>query len=116
MSLYSRTCACAGAAATATAQTHIAMARRAILENVMKTNIRTSEISSKQHGRQTTPTGRGRATGEKARERDRQRHPPSNPLGPLVQHPLGGAAADRLDAGVAGHALDRALAHVAHAA
>ena len=39
-----------------------------------------------------------------------------HPLGDLVEHDLGRAAADRLDARVARHPLDRALAQVARAA
>src|SRR6266581_549573 len=37
-------------------------------------------------------------------------------LGDLLEHDLGGAAADRVHARAARHALDRAFAHVAHAA
>src|SRR6185369_14047360 len=36
---------------------------------------------------------------------------PLHPLGHLFEHHFGGAAADGLDAGVAIHALDGALAH-----
>src|SRR5260370_5583136 len=41
---------------------------------------------------------------------------PSQALGDFFEHHLGGAAADRLHAGIARHPLDRAFAHEADAA
>ncbi len=57
-------------------------------------------------------------SGERSRSRRGRANPPDHPkaLGDLLEHDLRRAAADRLDARIARHALDRGLAHEAHAA